>query len=410
MRARERTLRSEQGAVFVQVGISLFVLMAFNAFVLDYGMMWVGRRQAQNAADAGALAGAVARGYDDFDNPPSSSGLAHESAEQVAEANLVWQRAGTPIVSKPIVSFNCPTGVTGRCVKVEVYRDGTNGSTALPTLFGPILGITTQKVRASATSIVGNANATDCLRPIALPDDWQDVPPINVFNMYDATGNLLSGSRDSYTAPSATQSGRTTISSDYGVLLTFDLDRPTLSPATPITPGLVVSLTLPGAGTFREKLEACSGQVVQLGQTLPVETPPAGQAALGLDTIWLQDPYPPLTWDNTQSRVDHSCAPGCAPISPRIIPIALFNPQRFQLGRALSPPDWTRPDVGCPTNSPCITVTNIVGFFVHCVDGRPCDGESTRHGHFLRYPGITEPGAPTFVDEASWLVTTHLIR
>ncbi len=71
MRTRERTLRSEQGAVFVQVGISLFVLMSFNVFVLDYGMMWIGRRQAQNAADAGALAGAVARGYDDFDDPPS---------------------------------------------------------------------------------------------------------------------------------------------------------------------------------------------------------------------------------------------------------------------------------------------------------------------------------------------------
>ena len=80
MTRRERTLRSEQGAVFVQVGISLFVLMAFNVFVLDYGMMWIGRRQAQNAADAGALAGAVARGYDDFDDPPASDGLAAESA------------------------------------------------------------------------------------------------------------------------------------------------------------------------------------------------------------------------------------------------------------------------------------------------------------------------------------------
>ena len=56
MRAGERTLRSEQGAVFVQVGISIFVLMAFNVFVLDYGVMWVSRRQAQNAADAAALA------------------------------------------------------------------------------------------------------------------------------------------------------------------------------------------------------------------------------------------------------------------------------------------------------------------------------------------------------------------
>ena len=49
----------------------LFVLMAFNVFVLDYGMLWVARGQAQNAADAGALAGAVARGFDDFADPPT---------------------------------------------------------------------------------------------------------------------------------------------------------------------------------------------------------------------------------------------------------------------------------------------------------------------------------------------------
>ena len=124
MRTRERNIRSEQGAVFVQVGISLFVLMAFNVFVLDYGMMWIGRRQAQNAADAGALAGGVARAYDDFADPPASNGVAALSASGVAAANLVWQQAGMPVVT-----FNCPAGVTGRCVKVEVYRDGTNGST-----------------------------------------------------------------------------------------------------------------------------------------------------------------------------------------------------------------------------------------------------------------------------------------
>ena len=410
MDARERTLRSEHGAIFVQVGISLFVLMAFNVFVLDYGMMWIGRRQAQNAADAGALAGAVARGYDDFDDPPSSTGLAHGFAEEVAEANRVWQKAGTPLASRAVVSFDCPTGVTGRCVRVDVYRDGENGSTAFPTLFGPVLGITTQKVRASATAIVGNGNATDCLRPIALPDNWEELrSPNGQFNSYDVTGNPLSGDRDSFTAPSASVPGRTTISDDFGVLITYDVDMPTLSPTTPITPGLIVGLTLPGAGTFAEKLALCSGQMVQLGQTLPVQIPAVGATEDGFDEIWSRDPYPPLTWDNGQS-VFNSCAPECAPISPRMIPIALFDPRRFQLGRALSPPDWTHADVGCPTNSPCITVTNIVGFFVHCVNARPCDGNVTPHGHFLKYPGMTAPGAPTFVDDASWLVTTHLIR
>ena len=45
--------------MLILVALSLVTLIAFTTFVVDYGAMWVGRRQAQNAADAGALAGAV---------------------------------------------------------------------------------------------------------------------------------------------------------------------------------------------------------------------------------------------------------------------------------------------------------------------------------------------------------------
>ena len=222
MKARERTFRSEQGAVFVQVGISIFVLMAFNVFVLDYGVMWVSRRQAQNAADAGALAGAVARGYDDFADPPDSAGVAAQSATQTATANLIWNAAGVAEVS-----FNCPPGVTGRCTQVDVFRNADHGN-PIQTLFGPILGISDQGVRATATAIVGSGNATDCLRPIALPGDWLELQaPPNEFNFYDATGNPLSGSRDEFTPPSATQAGSSTISGNFGIVLPYDLDDTT---------------------------------------------------------------------------------------------------------------------------------------------------------------------------------------
>jgi hypothetical protein len=85
--------------------------------------------------------------------------------------------------------------------------------------------------------------------------------------------------------------------------------------------------------------------------------------------------------------------------------IALYDPRRFQLGRATN--NWTQVAVGCPTNEPCVRVTNIIGFFVHRI---VAGGGFGPHGHFLRYPGITIPTAPTFVDDGSWLVTTHLIR
>ena len=52
---------SERGAILVQVALALLALVAFTMFVVDYGVFWVGRRQAQNAADASALAGALAK-------------------------------------------------------------------------------------------------------------------------------------------------------------------------------------------------------------------------------------------------------------------------------------------------------------------------------------------------------------
>ena len=70
--------------------MALLVLFGFATFVVDYGVLWVGRHQAQNAADAGAIAGAIARAYDDFDDPSDRGGDGCQSRRQVAGANLVW--------------------------------------------------------------------------------------------------------------------------------------------------------------------------------------------------------------------------------------------------------------------------------------------------------------------------------
>ncbi len=63
-------LRHERGAVLVHVTVAIIGLLAFSALVVDYGVMWSARRQAQNAADAAALAGAISMAFTapgDFD-------------------------------------------------------------------------------------------------------------------------------------------------------------------------------------------------------------------------------------------------------------------------------------------------------------------------------------------------------
>ena len=133
MRTRERTLRSEQGAVFVQVGISLFVLMSFNVFVIDYGMMWIG---AAPGAERGRRRCAGRCGRTRIRRLRRSARRRAASPTRApgsgGRPTCVWQEAGTPVVT-----FDCPAGVTGRCVRVDVFRDGTNGSTALPDAFRP---------------------------------------------------------------------------------------------------------------------------------------------------------------------------------------------------------------------------------------------------------------------------------
>ncbi len=405
MRRTRHVITGEHGAVFVQVGLAIFVLMAFNVFVLDYGMLWIARSQAQNAADAGALAGALARGYDDQSaDPHSRHSLPARVAISVASNNQVWNQAPAPIVS-----FECPGGVTGRCTRVDVHRDGNGGSSELATLFGPVLGVPNQRVRATATAMTGNGNAVACMSPIAFADDWTEnfddtSAPGREFSRYvelgPTAGQLINPLRDEYTAPGGGFAGRVTVSGNYGEQIVWEIGH---AITDPIRRERMAAIDLPGGRTFEENMTNCGGAVIGPGQRVPLITTLHPQSIVDqLAAVYARDPG--ADYDYAGNRIFGSCAPGCAPISPRLLAVALFDPAKFQLGRASG--DWVQADVGCPTNAPCLTITNVLGFFVHGIDG----GGVGPHGHLLRYPGVTVPNNPTFVDDGSWLVTTHLIR
>ena len=85
-----RSYADERGAVIVQAAVAMLMLLGFSAFVVDYGVLWLSRQQAQDAADAGATAGAIARAYDDSSDPPSASGVVAQSVERIVNKNPVW--------------------------------------------------------------------------------------------------------------------------------------------------------------------------------------------------------------------------------------------------------------------------------------------------------------------------------
>ena len=206
MTESQSRLQSERGVVLVFTAIAIVVLMGFLTFVVDNGIRWVSRAQAQNAADAGALAGAIARAFDD---PGATPGVkTTNSAKKTAEQNLVWKQA--PAVD---VTVACPPGVTGSCVQVDVFRGapdrtGVMRGTSLPLLFGSVLNITTHGVRATATARVSNGNATNCMRPFAVIDRWWEARnPAGRFDRWDTKGNELSGSVDWYQPPGGGSNG-----------------------------------------------------------------------------------------------------------------------------------------------------------------------------------------------------------
>ena len=105
MRSRAARAGSERGAVLVQVAIALVGLIALSAFVIDYGVLWVSRRQAQNSADAAAMAGAISMGFVDMDN----QALARESAiERGGDQNRIW--GAPPIITAGDVTFPAVPG------------------------------------------------------------------------------------------------------------------------------------------------------------------------------------------------------------------------------------------------------------------------------------------------------------
>ncbi len=129
----------ERGAVLIQVAVALLALLALSAFVVDYGVMWASRGQAQNSADAGALAGAISLAF----NSPTDQAGARARAIAMATQNRVWGQA--PSVTDGDVTFPvCPPGTPGptdTCVRVNVFRNQTRGN-ALPTFFGHLAGVT----------------------------------------------------------------------------------------------------------------------------------------------------------------------------------------------------------------------------------------------------------------------------
>src|SRR4051812_12417483 len=160
----------ERGMSLVFVCAGMLAMLSATTLAVDVGMFMTARSQAQNAADAGAHAGAVALVFNSYTDR-TASGPVVSSAMNAALGNAVM---GQPvsILSTDVTFPTDPSGVADR-VRVQVYRTAARGN-PVSTMFGTIFGVDTVDIVASATAEATKADSMTCVKPFMIPDKWTE--------------------------------------------------------------------------------------------------------------------------------------------------------------------------------------------------------------------------------------------
>lgn len=393
---------SQRGAVLVQVTVAMLGLLALSSFVLDYGVMWVARGQAQNAADAAALSGAIALAFDD----PDDFDAARAKAKAVALQNRVF--GDSPDVLDADITFPaCPPGAPGlpdTCVKVDVFRNQRPGGKPLPTFFARLVGITEQGVQATATAQVLAGNSANCVKPWAVPDKWierrptvTEWTPDSEFDRFVTNGNnagTVLSPADEYIPVGTVGHSGFTVEADYGTPMTLKTGNPQQS----IRPGWFFPVVInpiegPGGNNYRDNIAACDPTVIGPGTIL--ESEPGnmvGPTQQGMAALIAQDSA--ASWDPAANEGRGAPSGGCMQagscgISPRLVALPLFDVQAWQQART-----------GGRTE---VRVVKILGFWMERMIGNDV------LGYLTHYPLLAQGGAPV-EEDTTFLRTVILVR
>lgn len=177
-----RDRRGERGVTMVLIALAMVSLLAMAALAIDITTLYVARSEAQNAADAAALAGAkmfVTSGVTSVGGGappiafsdvcqtagPGNTAAANRQAEAAASQNNI---AGTPAA---VLQISCDSSLPENPrITVIVQR------TALPTFFARIWNRASSTITATATAEAFNASGstvpiqTESVKPWFVPN------------------------------------------------------------------------------------------------------------------------------------------------------------------------------------------------------------------------------------------------
>jgi hypothetical protein len=361
----------ESGFSLVFVGLGFMGFVAASMLAIDVGMLMSARSQAQNSADAGALAGAKSIAFDDWDDR-TPTGPAVVNAKGTAKANLI--QSGVPTVDDADVVFpNDPAGEPNR-VQVTVHR-------TVNTMIAKYFGIETANINAVATAEASPANAMTCVKPFTIPDRWIENNPTTKewvssddFSRYDKKGNLLSPA-DAYEPQYLPPDNKIANPKYSGYNAEkFRGEKLVLraSNGTKIQSSFYFSLAMTddtGGDDYEWNIANCNHKIYHWNDPL-IQEPGAkeGPTVQGIVELIAKDPD--AVWDDSTDTVKNSKYGDNQ--SPRIFPIPLYDPDYYdyghQTGRVAS-----------------LRTANWIGFFVEYVGSG-----SEIHGRIIPIGGIRD--------------------
>lgn len=376
MRTLTRLHRDERGMSLVFVGVGFMAFLAATTLAIDVGMFMTARSQAQTSADSGALAGALALYYDDYDNR-NASGPAVQNAVTASRRNdVINQRVD---VQPGDVTFPLsPAGLNNR-VRVHVYRTAGRRN-ALRTLMGRVFGVNTANVDAVATAEASPANAMTCVKPFTIPDKWIEKQDpggydslTSTFDMEDRHGNPLSNpdvyipvGQPGYTGYDALRDKGTEIVIRAGT-------------GNDISPSFYFSFAIggnTGGEEYRWNIANCNTTVMGFNDLLVMEPGNmVGPTNDGVDDLLAKDPN--AYWDTATDSPVSTVHP-----SPRVVGIPVYDPVYYDTGKLNG-------------RSADLKVANYLGFFIERRQGNNVYGRITPIGGLIKGSGYgsAPPGA-----------------
>jgi Flp pilus assembly protein TadG len=357
MNRLRRLADDESGMSYVFIGMGLMAFLSASMLAIDVGMLMTSRNQAQNAADAGALAGATALFFNDY-NDRSPSGPAVTQAINAAKFNDVM---GKDVSINPSdVTF--PTGPTGLNNRVQtmVYRTGSRGN-PVATWIAKFFGNPNVDIGATATAEASKANAMTCVKPFTIPDRWieKQTPGWDENDTYDAYDNkgqplanpdiYIPADRPGYTGYNMDR--------DKGMLLMIRAGT-----GNNIMPSFYFSLAIggiTGGSEYEWNIANCNTTLMKWGEPLIQE--PGNMVGPTVDGIWdLYNKDRNAYWDFSTKSVKGSAYGH----SPRVFPIPLYDPIFYDSGKRNG-------------RTADLKVANWIGFFVESIQGNNIYGRIT---------------------------------